>query len=155
RWILRVDEKAYRGPPGHELVKQLHLLCRNVAEQEAHAGDVVARPGEARDHGKLGRGTPHREHDRNRAGYHRLRLEPLAGAAGRDEHVDATSNQIARQPRYAIDLPFGKAIFDGDVLSLDKAHLSKPLAECGHDARGISRAALAEVPDHWCRRLLR
>src|SRR5207245_8024205 len=51
--------------------------------------------------------------------------------------------------------PSGKAIFDGDIVPLDKSLLFQPLAKGGHDARSISRAPLVDVANHGHRRLLR
>src|SRR5262249_52472090 len=126
-----------------------------VAEQEAHPCDVVAGVGKARDDAKLDGVAAHRKNDGDCPWDHWLGSHDRAGAAGRHKHVHVAANQIARQRRYAINLPFSKARFDGDVLPLDEAHLFQPLTKCSHDARRISRAPLAEGPDHWHRRLLR
>src|SRR6516162_2364795 len=62
---------------------------------------------------------------------------------------------MVRQCRHAIDLPLCEAIFNGDIPPLDESLLIQPLAKCGHDARRISRAPLAEVANHWHAHVLR
>src|SRR5262249_56403537 len=52
-------------------------------------------------------------------------------------------------------LTLGPAIFDRDVLTLNKTCLPQTLAERGHKLRRIQKRRVADKPDHWHCRLLR
>src|SRR6266545_2671783 len=54
-----------------------------------------------------------------------------------------------------MDLIFGRAVFDRDVLALDKACFLQALAERGHEVPGVGKRRTAEQPDYRHRRLLR
>src|SRR5262249_50042868 len=52
-------------------------------------------------------------------------------------------------------LTLGPAIFDRDVLTLNKTCLTQTLAERDHKLRRIQKRRVADKPDHWHCRLLR
>src|SRR5262249_15814814 len=64
-------------------------------------------------------------------------------------------NQLRRQHRQPIVLPFRPAVFDCDVLALDIACLAQTLAKRAHEVSGMVKRCAIEKPDHRHRRLLR
>ena len=67
-------------------------------------------------------------------------LAATAADVGRDYHGHRASNQIGRQGRQPIIMAVCPAIFDRDVLALDKADFLQALAERGHEMRRDRRA---------------
>ncbi len=66
--IGRVDEQRNDGGRGDQLVQQLQPLRRQLRVQQAHAGEIAARPVQAGDKAELDRIEAHDEHDRNGRG---------------------------------------------------------------------------------------
>src|SRR6516165_6523349 len=64
-------------------------------------------------------------------------------------------NQIGRQCGQLFDFIPGEAIFDRDVLTLDKACVFQALTERGQELRGVAGRPGTHEPDHRHRRLLR
>src|SRR5262249_50299600 len=72
-----------------------------------------------------------------------------------DNHGDLSPHQFRRQCRQPIELIVGPAVFDSDVLALDKACVFQALAESTQPGRvSIGRRGVEE-PDHRHTRLLR
>src|SRR5262249_11975446 len=69
--------------------------------------------------------------------------------------VHLTMNQISRQCGQPFVLIPGEAIFDSDVLTLDKACVFQTLTERGEELWGVVGRPGGEDPDHRHRRLLR
>src|SRR5262249_46371862 len=70
-------------------------------------------------------------------------------------HGHLTMNQISRQCGQPFVLIPGEAIFDSDVLTLDKACVFQTLTERGEELWGVVGCPGGEDPDHRHRRLLR
>ena len=64
----------------------------------------------------------------------------------RRDHGDPSANQFGRQRRQPIDLTFGPAVFDRDVLALDIADLLEALAESAQTIRNASGEKLLRNP---------
>jgi hypothetical protein len=99
-----IDEKPNDARRGYELPEQFQPLRRYPQVQVGHAGDVAARPVQARHEAKLDRVAGRLEDDRNRCscrlgGKHRR-------SRGRSNHRDPTLNDPARQEG-AQGLPVG------------------------------------------------
>src|SRR5262249_914166 len=74
---------------------------------------------------------------------------------GRGNHAHLTMNQIGRQCRQPFVFLSGEAIFDRDVLTLDKACVFQALTEGGQELRSVTGSPGGEEPDYRHRRLLR
>ena len=83
-----------------------------------HAGDVAARSAQTGDEAEPHRIAARCEDDGN--GCWSPPLPRQRPAYGRDNHGDLTANQIGRHRGQPLDWPGGPAIFDRDVLTLDK-----------------------------------
>ena len=109
--------------------------------EEAHAGDIAARPVEAGDEANSDRVGADREHDRNRrGGGFRGKRRSVARC---DDHCHLAADQIGRQRWQPIVLILRPAVFDRDVLTFDIAGLLQALTECGHTK---ARAAAGGPP---------
>src|SRR5262245_42314831 len=60
-------------------------------------------------------------------------------------------NQVSRQCGQPFVLISGEAIFDSDVLTLDKACVFQTLTERGEELWGVAGRPGGEDPDHWHR----
>ena len=132
-------------------MQQSQLLRPELAEQEAHACRIAARPRKAGNKTELDRIIGRHEHDREgrRRGLRRKRWR--GGKCG--DHVHLTLHKFGRQPRQSIVLIVGMAIFDRHIASLDIAELGQAFAECRGQVR--SRRTDHEMTNHRHRRLLR
>ena len=72
-----------------------------------------------------------------------------------DDHGDLAANQIGHQFRQPIELIFGPAIFDRDVLAFDIAGFFQALANASQTVCVSRRAMWGREPNHRHRRLLR
>jgi hypothetical protein len=111
---------------GTQFVQQGQPLRRQLCVQQAHAGEVAARPVQAGDKAELDRVEAHDEHDRNSRGGG---LGRHSRRAIRDNHADPTLNQIGRQCRQLIILAVRPAKFDGHVPALVITGFAQPVAE--------------------------
>ena len=75
-----------------------------------------------------------REDDRDRRGG-RFGRKRRRDSSGRDDHGDLSVNQFGRQLRQSIDLIFGPAVFDRDVLALDIAGFLQATVKCAQNVR--------------------
>ncbi len=48
-----------------------------------------------------------------------------------DDHIDLAADELGGQPGQPIEMTLRPAIFDGDVVPFDIAHLAQPVAETG------------------------
>ena len=115
---------------GNEFVQQRQPLRRRVGIEPADPGHVPARPIETGDEAGLDRVAADVEDDRDRRGC-RLGGEGRTETAGRRDHGHLALNQVGRQCRQSIALPFRPTIFDRDIAALDIAGLLQPLAKGG------------------------
>ena len=68
------------------------------------------------------------------------------GAAG-VEHIDVASDEVRREARQRLDLPFGPSNLQPDILPLDIAERAQPLSKRDKTRTGTVRAR-AEKADH-------
>ena len=98
--IGRIDEQANDGSVGHRFVQHLQPDCHRGRGEEAHAGDVAARPVEARDEPELDRVAADPKHDRDRRG-RRLGRQRRSGCRPRRSRPPA--GEPDRRPAPAAD----------------------------------------------------
>ena len=151
--IGRIDEHSHAGGSGHQLTQELQPLCCQLGADKIDSCQVAAGPGEAGD-----KTQPHRvftgaEDDRDRRGC-RFGRECRSDASGRGDHSNLPANQVGRQRRQPIELTLGPAVFDCQVLALDKACVFEALAECAQTVRERVRRCAAEESNHRLRWLL-
>ena len=137
-WIVRVREKADHCGLGRQLIQQLNVLCRHLADQEAYSRDVAAGSGEAVDNTEPDRVAAHRKDHGHGRGHYRLGRDCGGGAAGRDENVHLSANQIGSQRLQPIMVTFRKAKFDRYVSALCIADFVQAFAESGDDVRRVA-----------------
>ena len=154
RRIGGVDEDGDTGHRGHKLTQEFEPLRYQFAEQEIDTGQVAPRSGEAGHQSKLDGIFGDQEHDRNDGG-RGLGCDGWSGATMRGDERDPLANQLGRQCRQAVELVLGPAVFDRDVLALDKARLLEALAKCAQTVHKAVGRYGAEEADHRHRWLLR
>ena len=93
------------------------------------------------------------KHDRDRRGCV-LRCESRGIAAGRHEHIDAPLHKLCSECRQTVILAASPAVFDGDVVALEKAGFSQTFEKRLQEKPGIVGGACAHEPDHRPRCLL-
>jgi hypothetical protein len=140
--------------PHHSRPKQ-HPLARehDLNARVGHAREVTARPVQGGDESKRDWIEADLEHDRNGRGRRLCRKRRRSGSGGNQAYL--TLNQIGRQCRQPLVSIAGEAVFDRNVLTLDKTAVSETLAEGGQKLRGVAGPTGGEEPDHRHRRLLR
>jgi hypothetical protein len=101
-------------------VQQIELLAGQRRDQQADAGDIAAGPVEARNQAVSDRigGADKYDGSCSRCG---LRRFCRIGAAGGEEDVDLSSEQIGHQLWQTLVMTFSEAVFDRDVLVFDVA----------------------------------
>src|SRR6516164_1126825 len=138
---------------GYQFAQELHALGGQSHGEVTHAGDVAARTIEARHQTELDRVGANVKHDWDRRGCGLGRNRRGAGARC-DDHAHAAGDEVGGQRRQSLIVAIGPAEFEDDVLALDKACLSKALAEGRHSVSALSGRAGVEETDHWHGRLL-
>jgi hypothetical protein len=148
---VRVQERADQLNFRHQFAQQLHPLRIEFGAERAHPCDVAARPVETGNEPAtdwIGNGREDNRYCRSCClGRHGRNV-----AAGREDHSDATADQLSGQPRQPLILIFGPAEFDRDVLAFDEAAIFEGLAENGDlvqepaRRRAISPASRAAAP---------
>src|SRR5262249_42750016 len=84
----------------------------------------------------------------NRNGRRRCPCRKRCRSRGRGYHGHLTMNQISRQCGQPFVFVPGEAIFDSDVLTLDKACVFQTLTERGEELWGVAGRPGVEDPDH-------
>ncbi len=110
---------------GNRLLDELHVLGAHLRDHPGCAGQVRARPREARDDSARERIAHRHEDNRNR----------LRGMLGRQrglrreryDNVDLKAHEVGRQFGQLIELAFRPAKLEGDVLALDVAEVLQAL----------------------------
>ena len=117
-------------------MQHFDLLRGQLINQEAHSGDISARPIETGNKPELHRIGAGREDDGNRQrdGFGRQR----GRRACCGNHINLTANHIGRQGLQPIVLALRPAILDCHVLALDEAGFLQTLAHRVHHGR-VSR----------------
>src|SRR5262245_30237404 len=118
-----------------------------------HPGDIALGSIEAGDETDFDRVAAGHKHDRSRRG-RCLRGLSCGIAAGRDDDVHPTANQIGRQRRQSMVLTLRPAVLDRYIPTLDKGCFVKASMERGDNACRVAGPPAANEPDHRHRRLL-
>jgi hypothetical protein len=111
---------------------------------------VVQTVDEAKPH----RITTKPNHNWNRLG-HRSCCQRRSCAAGRDNHIHLTANQIGRQCRQSVILAVRPAKFDCHIAAPDETSFAQTLVERAQIVRHFVGRSDAEKPCDRHRRLLR
>ena len=150
--VGRIDQSAEIAGGRDELRQQPQPLGLERGGEEADAGDVAARPIEARHQAEPQRVAAVGKHHRD-GGARRLGGERGLHAAGSDENRHVAADQLRDQSRQTIISALAEAVLDDDVATLDETGLSQPPAEA-FQCRIVCRRS-AEKSDQRHRRLLR
>jgi hypothetical protein len=124
----RVHEHGQLHRSRHQPAKQFEPLRRQLGRQEIDAGQIAAGPGETGDKTEPDRILRDSEDDGDGRGCRFCRHCNDVSETG--EHGDPSANQLGCQRRELLDVTFGPAVQDGDVVALDIAHLLQAIAEC-------------------------
>src|SRR5262245_42321175 len=151
---FRIHQQRDHRSIGNELVQQPQRLACDLAVEPAHAGDVAARPVEARDVALLDRVACSREHDRNSLGRCHSRQYRSATSC-RGDHVDLVVDQISCKGRQPIVPIFCKTVFNRHVTAIDIARFTQATAERRRQVGPIIWPQAVQEPDHRHRQLLR
>src|SRR5262249_2294251 len=146
----RIDQDGQASRAGRQLTQQLQPLRRQINCEKSDAGEVAARPGEARDQTAPGRIVPDRKDDGDCRG-RRLGRECTQRASACDDHGDVAADQFARQRRQPVQFVVSPAVFDREVLALDIAGVLEALAESAQPPRIALRRLGVYEPDHGYR----
>jgi hypothetical protein len=109
------------------LAQEFEPFCCQFASEPIDACQVAARPREAGDKTRVDWVFSANENNRD---YHGCGLDRECGSSGCGNHGNLAANQFGSQRRQSIDLIVGPAIFDRDIVALDKAGLLQALVEC-------------------------
>ena len=136
----RVEQNADAGHFGHGLAQERDPLRAQLRRHTRYAGDVAARPREARD--EAGRQRIAREHDdRNRRGGVLRRDDRLVPEGHDDVHLEI--DQLAGQRIHDVVPAFAEPILDHHVLFIDVTELAEAL----HEGFLASRSADGQEAD--------
>ena len=149
---IRVQQHGDDGRLGNQLVQQPQPLGRRICRYKGYARNIAARPIEVGNQTNSDRVVAGDEYDRRCSC---CRLGNQRGLAVANDHRGLTTDQIGHQPRKPVELTVRKAVFDGDILALDKTGPGQALPECGDEVRRVGGRCDAQEADHRHRRLLR
>jgi hypothetical protein len=124
---------------GDQLMQKFQQLWRYLHIQLGYAREITTRPVQATHEAKPNRVRGCFEDGRDIRGRGLCRKRCSSSQRGNDGHL--TSNQIVRQSGQPIVLIPRKAIFDRNVLILDKACLLESLMEGGDKLRPVAGRA--------------
>ena len=138
---------ATRRTRGNASLSNSSRFAASLGNEERVAGDVAARPREARNEAK-----PHGIADIGYDDRYRIRCGCLLRGEGardrvRHDDIDLEPNELGRECGKTIVLTFCKAILDDDVLAIDVTQVAKSRSK-GIDAGGpCCRRGHAQEPD--------
>ena len=133
RRASRIHQNGNGVATRNHLVEQLKALCCETRIEIAHAGEIAARSVQTGHEAGGDRVDAADKHDRDRR---RCRLgRECRREIGRSDDCDLAVDEIGGKLRQSLIAAFGPAIFDCDVLVLDKASLTQALAKSGHQVR--------------------
>jgi hypothetical protein len=113
--IARIDERADRSRARYQVAQQGELLAAQRRSEQADAGDVAARPAQARNEScRDGIGRAH-EHDRRRLRC-RLRRPRRIGAAGGKKDIHFLIKQVGHERRQPLIVAFRPARLDHEIV---------------------------------------
>jgi hypothetical protein len=130
---------------GDNLAQEFESLAGRVGVQARQAGNVPARPGEARDEACADWVRRHREDDRNLR-CHLFRRNDSIGSK-RDNDIDLEPNELGRELAEALRTSLRPTIVDRDVVTLGPAELAQPLRKGGEQFACGRRCAWDQEPD--------
>src|SRR5262245_15620916 len=130
--IIRVDQECDQRGGGHHLVHEPEALGAQPGREYANAAEITARSIEAGDEAGFHRVVASREDDRNRRG---RRLGGLCrdGASCRGKYRHAPADEFREEGWQSIKLVESVAIFDRDVLALDKPQFTETTTKRRHE----------------------
>jgi hypothetical protein len=148
--IGRIEEDGHARRVRHQLAQKRQPLRRQLDDEKVDAGQVAARPCEARHQPVPDRVVPDIEDDGSRRG-RCLGRERRGHAPGCDNHGNAAANKVGRQRRQALKLIVGPAVFDRQVFALDIAGILEALTESAHRLHvSLGRLRMQEADDRHC-----
>ena len=112
-----------------DLLEQLQPFAADRIFEVGKAGDVAARPRQARDVAGADRIGDQREHDRNGAALHQQRRDGGAGMG--EDDLGRERDELGRLLAQRRGVAGAEAVVDPDVLADGPARLLKPLRERG------------------------
>ncbi len=145
--IGRVKQQGDRARRRHKLVHQLEPLLPGIDVERDHAGEITARPIEARDESGFNRVDAAVKDDGNRPG-RSLRRHRCGISSDRRDHGHVTANEIGGQLWQPLVLVFRPAIFDGDVTALDEPYFGETAPERRQLCRISLRRCCSQHPDY-------
>src|SRR5262245_12799832 len=83
-----------------------------------------------------------------------LAADAAASPPRRDNHVDASTHQVSPKCRQPVESVLSPAVFDRDILGLDKAGIFEALAKCAQTIAELVGGSRVEKSNNWHRRLL-
>jgi hypothetical protein len=129
-WIGGIPEDGHSGDGGEHFLEELQLFPGEFGGHGGQSGDVATGPGEAGDEA-----APHRiAHACHDDGDRRGRI--LGGQSRwRNHHqqdVHLETDQLGREVRQPLVLPFRAAVLHDEVLAFDIAERAHPFEESLH-----------------------
>ena len=129
-WIGGIPEDGHTGDAGEYVLEELQLFPDEFGAHDGQSGDVATGPGEAGDEA-----APHRiahayHHNGDRRGRvlgGQSRWRPL-----RHDDIHLETDQLGREGREPLVLPFRRALLHDEVLAFDIAERAHPLQESPH-----------------------
>ena len=126
-------------------------FCGDLPAHIADAGDITARPVQARDQPDLHRIDRGAEDDRDRAGGG-LGRQSCQATGRNDNYGHAPADQIGGQFGQTIELILSEAVFNRHIAAFDETSLAQTFEE----VREVSSIRTKmQISDHWHRPLLR
>jgi hypothetical protein len=122
-----VGKGSHAGGPWHGFLQQLEPFRLEVRSQVAHAGDIPAWRGQARDEPRLDR-IARAGHDNGDGADRVLRRTDREASCGHNE-VHPEVDELGRMGWEAVQIPFRKSRLEGDIFPLNPAQLTESLPE--------------------------
>jgi hypothetical protein len=147
---VRVDQEGDGGGVRDDLHEALKPRRFQLLIEDAHAGHVPARPGEAADETDRDRVAAARKRDGDARG--RGLCGARRGVAEGGNDGDVAPHKVGGQPRQSLELTTRPAKVERHVAVREVAAFGEALLERGHRARAL--VAGVQEPDHRHRGLL-
>src|SRR5712692_661185 len=133
RWIGRIPQHGHPGDARHDLLEQRQTLAHYVqAGDDRQAGHVPARSCKAGDQPLRDRVAAAHEDNRDRRAC--VLGCPCRGWAQGQDDVHSGTDEVGREVREPLALPFCPAVLNGHVPTLHVAEVAQPPTK-GSDAR--------------------
>src|SRR5262249_46439891 len=128
QWKFRIDQRCKRAGIGHKVTGKFYPLWSHLHSDDAHSGDVAARPVELSDKSGLTcipTEATNYWYCRGRC----LGCQSRRFAADGSDHRNLARHQFRSKRWQSIILAFRPAILDCDILAFKIASLTKSLAK--------------------------